>query len=179
MRDTLILGAVLAGIVFGFYHYRKNASLEAPLSSREAVQLNDSHRSHPLRDRNPGDHYEGSINQQNFETEVTRSDEGTSGEAAQVANLPSIYSQPSEAKQPNVRVAKPGKRPAIGGFDTDSYVATRNNRLKHAQVVAPTDQGVRVFLMCMELHRDSVESKSVSDCRSLYRDNVAMSLTRK
>lgn len=180
MRDTIILASVLAGIVFGVIHMRRTASTNTSFPSNPTAGLHSKKVVSRGRHQQ-GDPRERTAYEQSFSSEAPRASQGDSGETENIASVASIYSQPDEAKERRSGLNQTGekKRSAIGGFDSASYVATRNDRLRYTHVVGPTDEGLHVVLMCMELRGEHVESKSAADCRALYRDNVAITMNRR
>ncbi len=177
MRDTLILIAVLAGITFGYFQLRRTAS--APQSQTQVTQIKDKANRTSGRassqNRNQGDRDERSTFEQALSSEAPGTQEGDSGEIAEAKSITSIYSQPGEAKKSTRVTAKKHskKRSAIGGFDSASYLANRKTKFQQYPVVGRSDEGLRVYLMCMEVRGSNLESKSASDCRALYKDNLA------
>lgn len=176
MRDTIIFGLFLAGLTFGYYHFRTTASVP----SHPTTAMHDLKKGKASRVRNQGVQNERTASESNLSSEASAASEGASGEDSEVAVVPSIYSKPSPAKQSKSRIGrKTTKRPTIGGFDAEAYVASRKNDLHQTRVVADSDQGLRVFLMCMEVKKGAVESTSDTDCRALYQDSVAARLSGK
>ena len=170
MRDTIILGIAFVALTFGLYQYRKSAG---SVPSFQTTALNQKQKGSWLT-RKKGNRNERTSIESNLSTETATEGEGASGENTEVANLPSIYSKSSTAEQSKPRIAKKRKgRSAIGGFDTDSYVMSAKNSLRHGPVTPETEAGLRVFLMCMEVKRGQMESQSVADCRALYSENIA------
>jgi hypothetical protein len=176
MRDTLIVVAVLAGITVGYLQMRRTASQSAPSAQTGLTSSSPTSRSNQAKHHKQGAQNERSTFEQAVSSEASGTQEGASGETAEAQGITSIYSQPGQAKKsPRIKAkAKVSKkRPAIGGFDTDSYIAAQRNNFHQYPVAGPADQGVRVFLMCMEVKGTNLESKSARDCRALYKDSIA------
>lgn len=174
MRDSIIMTAVFAGLIVGGI-----LQLRRPTSNTPPHHKGEMTRTAPFH-RNQGDPHERTTREQARPAEVAGTGEGNSGEADEASSVPSIYSQSSTAESPaRVSKRKSLKRSAIGGIDADSYVASQRNGLRGARVTANSGEGLRVFLMCMEVKGNVMESETERDCRALYRDSLALKTSQR
>ncbi len=123
-----------------------------------------AHRSSPLRKSTlGGNHVKNSTNRRHLEDRRLRKNEADSGSHQETEGITSIYQESKESELAD----SSGRRlvPVKG------YLASQRRRLPDT-LLAPSDEGIRLYVQCIEFRKGAARETSESECGALARQGA-------
>jgi hypothetical protein len=189
MKDTFLIGTFVA-VVVGFWFYLQKtdfgglpsgqlqtSSFGSTTTAQDSKPVSLPHSSHPRSK------HESRNQDDDSTTPFSGAVEADSGRVAEVEGIHSIYAGKSvEAHSvgkkrssrkaravPNTasKATKNNQRKYVHGVPVDQWLEWNKNRLRLGEVAAPSAEGLRLFVQCMEMKQGGPKSVAQSECIKL------------
>ena len=163
MRESLIAILVLLAVMGGYYHLKKLGLTFVPkLAPAEKSSL-----AQPMSLTKGKKNDKASTHEHARPHSNSRKSQGSTNEADETENFPSLYSTSEESGERRVENKGKTERSIIKGVPVQGWIDSQRFSLSSLSEPAPSETGMRVFLQCIELKKKGAEYLKERDCQSL------------